>query len=31
MPDLPDTHAHLADPVFDPDRAEVLRGAHAAG
>jgi len=26
-----DTHAHLGDPVFDPDRAEVLRRAKAAG
>jgi TatD DNase family protein len=26
-----DTHAHLCDPVFDPDRAEVLGRARAAG
>lgn len=26
-----DSHAHLADPAFDADRAEVLRRAHAAG
>ena len=28
---IADTHAHLADPVFDPDRAEVLRRAREAG
>ncbi len=28
---LIDTHAHLCDPVFDPDRAEVLERAAAAG
>jgi len=26
-----DTHAHICDPVFDPDRAEVLARAEAAG
>jgi TatD DNase family protein len=26
-----DTHAHLGDPVFDPDRAEVLERARLAG
>ena len=26
-----DAHAHLGDPVFDPDRAEVLERAQAAG
>ncbi len=26
-----DSHAHLADPAFDADRAHVLRRAHAAG
>jgi TatD DNase family protein len=26
-----DTHAHLGDPVFDPDRAEVISRAQAAG
>jgi TatD DNase family protein len=26
-----DTHAHICDPVFDPDRAEVLARAKAAG
>ena len=29
--ELVDTHAHLGDPVFDPDRAEVLDRARAAG
>jgi TatD DNase family protein len=28
---LTDTHAHLCDPVFDPDRSEVLRRAVEAG
>ena len=28
---LIDTHAHLCDPVFDPDRAEALERAAAAG
>ncbi len=28
---LADTHAHLADPAFDADRAEVLRRARQAG
>jgi TatD DNase family protein len=28
---LTDTHAHLCDPVFDPDRAEVLQRAADAG
>ena len=28
---LTDTHAHLCDPVFDPDRDEVLKRATAAG
>jgi TatD DNase family protein len=28
---LIDTHAHLCDPVFDPDRAHVLERAKAAG
>jgi TatD DNase family protein len=28
---LVDTHAHICDPLFDPDRAEVLRRAKAAG
>lgn len=28
---LVDTHAHLCDPVFDPDRAEVLARAQKAG
>jgi TatD DNase family protein len=28
---LIDTHAHLCDPVFDPDRAQVLQKAEAAG
>jgi TatD DNase family protein len=28
---LVDTHAHICDPVFDGDRAEVLRNAAAAG
>ncbi len=32
MPDgIVDTHAHLADPVFDADRAEVLERARNAG
>lgn len=30
-PDLFDSHVHLDAPEFDPDRAEVLRRAHAAG
>lgn len=30
-PTLTDTHAHLCDPVFDADRAEVLERAGAAG
>jgi TatD DNase family protein len=29
--DLTDSHAHLDDSSFDPDRAEVLRRAHEAG
>jgi TatD DNase family protein len=28
---LTDCHAHIADPVFDPDRGEVLERARAAG
>jgi TatD DNase family protein len=28
---LVDTHAHICDPMFDGDRAEVLRRAAAAG
>jgi len=28
---ITDTHAHLADPVFDKDRAEVVRRAETAG
>jgi TatD DNase family protein len=28
---LIDTHAHIADPVFDPDRKEVLERAQASG
>jgi TatD DNase family protein len=28
---LVDTHAHLCDPVFDPDRSEVLKRARTAG
>ena len=28
---LVDTHAHICDPVFDPDRAEVILRAKAAG
>jgi Tat protein secretion system quality control protein TatD with DNase activity len=28
---LVDTHAHLCDSVFDPDRAEVISRARAAG
>ena len=28
---LVDTHAHMGDPVFDPDRSEVLNRAKAAG
>lgn len=31
MASLTDTHAHLCDPVFDGDRAEVLERAGAAG
>ena len=31
MKPLIDTHAHMADPVFDRDRAEVLARARAAG
>jgi TatD DNase family protein len=31
MASLTDTHAHLCDPVFDEDRAEVLERARAAG
>lgn len=31
MIDLTDSHAHLDDSSFDPDRAEVLRRAHEAG
>ena len=28
---ITDTHAHICDPVFDPDRAEVLARAQSAG
>jgi TatD DNase family protein len=28
---LVDTHTHLCDPIFDPDRGEVLRRARSAG
>jgi TatD DNase family protein len=28
---LIDTHTHLCDPVFDPDRSEVIRRAIEAG
>ena len=28
---LVDTHAHICDPIFEPDRAEVLEKAEAAG
>lgn len=31
MPAFIDSHAHLADPAFDPDRDEVLARARAAG
>jgi len=31
LPPLTDCHAHLADPLFDPDRHEVLRRARSAG
>ena len=31
LPSLTDCHAHLADPVFDADRGEVLARARAAG
>jgi TatD DNase family protein len=31
QPELVDAHAHLADPTFDADRAEVLARARAAG
>ncbi len=31
MNSLIDTHAHLCDPVFDPDREQVLKKAEAAG
>ena len=31
MKDLTDTHAHLCDPVFDPDRSLVLANARQAG
>ena len=31
MIDLTDSHAHLDDSSFDPDRAEVMRRAHEAG
>lgn len=31
MPVIVDTHAHLCDPVFDPDRTEVIERAVAAG
>ena len=30
-PAMVDTHAHICDPVFDPDRSEVLERAAAAG
>ncbi len=30
-PELTDTHAHICDAAFDPDRGEVLRRAEAAG
>jgi len=28
---ITDTHAHICDPVFDPDRAQVLARAKSAG
>ncbi|HEB10113.1 MAG TPA: hypothetical protein ENI06_02730 [Spirochaetales bacterium] len=28
---ITDTHAHLADPIFDKDRAEIIRRAQMAG
>lgn len=31
MPEFVDSHAHLADPAFDADRAEVIRRARQAG
>jgi len=31
LPEIIDTHAHICDPVFDPDREEVLARAQAAG
>jgi TatD DNase family protein len=31
MPLLVDTHAHICDPIFDPDRVEVLEKAKKAG
>ncbi len=31
MPPIVDTHAHICDPVFDPDRSAVLERAAAAG
>ena len=31
MQGIIDTHAHIADPIFDPDREEVLSRAEAAG
>ena len=30
-PKLVDTHAHICDPIFDPDRTEVLEKAEAVG
>ena len=31
LPHLVDTHAHICDPVFDPDRSQVLMRAEEAG